>query len=286
MGGYYYSYRALALKEGNGQFAAMARQIERNAGVDHLVREFPSFMEEPDLQRPMPASAALPVNYAKVFGYSGLARIRRQDTSATILSGNSTLFSLRKGPAALEAVRVASAFFGKGQFIAEKLEVADGKYVLRQVLEGPYFQPLSPEQIASGEHVRMAPNGTLAVDSRAARARSNIQHLECVAEIIERDGKFELAITISGTARVPVAVELAFRHGGELRGVEALTKAKDTYLLKSGRGQYVFDGQVIEFGPGQAEHTWTQLRGALPKWDGQSVYLTGFTPFKTTLTIG
>jgi hypothetical protein len=286
MGGYYYSYRALALKEGNGQFAAMARQIERNAGVQQLVRELPSFMEEPELQRPMPASAALPVNYAKVFSYSGLARIRRQDTSATILSGNSTLFSLRKGPAALEAVRVASAFFGKGQFISEKLEVADGKYVLRQTLDGPYFQPLSSEQIASGEHVRMAPNGTLAVDSRAARARSNVQHLESVAEIIERDGKFELTLAITGTDRVPVAVELAFRHGGELHGVEALTKAQDTYLLKSGSGQYVFGGQTIEFGPGQAEHTWTQLRGALPKWDGQSVYLTGFTPFKTTLTIG
>jgi hypothetical protein len=170
-------------------------------------------------------------------------------------------------------VRVASAFFGKGQFVSEKLEVTDGKYMLRQILEGPYFQPLSSEQIASGEHVRMAPNGTLAADSRAARVRSNIQHLESVAEIIERDGKFELTITLTGTDRVPVAVELAFRHGGELRGVETLTKAKDTYLLKSGRGQYVFDGQVIEFGPGQAEHTWTQLRGALPKWDGLTLII-------------
>lgn len=286
MSGYYYSYRTLAQWDGNGQFAAMARQIEQNAGAQQLVRELPTFMEEPELRRPIPASAALPVNYARVFSYSGLARIRRQDTSATILAGNSTLFSLRKGAAALEAVRVASAFFGKGQFVSEKLEVTDGKYRLRQTLEGPYFQPLSSEQIASGEHVRMAPNGTLAAGSRAARAQSNIQQLESVAEIVERNGKFELTLTITGTDRVPVAVEFGFRHGGELRGVEALPKAKDTYLLSSGNGQYVYEGQVIEFGPGQAEHTWTQLRGALPKWDGQSVYLTGFTPFKTTLIIG
>ena len=35
----------------------------------------------------------------------------------------------------------------------------------------------------------------------------------------------------------------------------------------------------------RAEHTWTQVRGALPKWDGQSVYITGFTPFRMTLNI-
>jgi hypothetical protein len=42
---------------------------------------------------------------------------------------------------------------------------------------------------------------------------------------------------------------------------------------------------VISFGPGRTEHTWTQLRGALGKWDGQSVNLTGFTPFRFTLTL-
>ena len=283
MGGYYYSYRALAQRDDNGQFAAMARQIEQNAGA-RLVGELPAFLEEPELQQSLPASAPLPLDYAKIFNYSGLARIRRQQTSATILAGNSTLFSLRKGAAALEAVRFASAFFGKGQFVAEKLEVIAGNYVLRQSLQAPYFQPLSHAQIARGEHVRMAPNGTLAVDSRAAREQSNVQHLESVAEITERDGKFEITLTITGTEHVPVAVELAFRHGGELSGVEVM-KAKDTYLLAEGTGRYAYAGQVIEFGPGQAEHAWTQLRGALPKWDGLSVYLTGFTPFKSTLTI-
>ena len=46
------------------------------------------------------------------------------------------------------------------------------------------------------------------------------------------------------------------------------------------------DGEVIRFGPGRAEHTWTDLRGAQPKLDALSVYLTGFTPFRATLRIG
>jgi hypothetical protein len=285
MARYYFSYRYLALHDGNGRFAAMARQIERTARPQ-LGGELSSFLTEPGLLRALPADAPLPTDYAKVFAYSNLARIRRGSASGTILAGNTTLFSFRRGSAALEAVRFASAFFGKGQFTGDTLEVRDGRYVLRQKLDGPYFQPLSKEQIAGGEQVRMAPNGTLATDSRAARTRSNIQVFESVVEITETGGKFELAISITGTDDVPVAVELAFRSGGKLHGVEPVPDVKDAFLLKSGTGRYVHDGDTIEFGPGRAEHTYTQVRGALPKWDGQSVYLTGFTPFQTKLRIG
>jgi hypothetical protein len=285
MARYYFSYRYLALHDGNGRFAAMARQIERTARPQ-LGGELSSFLTEPGLLRALPADAPLPTDYAKVFAYSNLARIRRGPASGTILAGNTTLFSFRRGSAALEAVRFASAFFGKGQFTGDTLEVRDGRYVLRQKLDGPYFQPLSKDQIAGGEQVKMAPNGTLATDSRAARTRSNIQVFESVVEITETGGKFELAISITGTDDVPVAVELAFRHGGTLHGVEAVADVKDAFLLRSGTGRYVLGGDTIEFGPGRAEHTYTQVRGALPKWDGQSVYLTGFTPFQTTLRIG
>ncbi|MBI4626510.1 MAG: hypothetical protein HY736_25240 [Verrucomicrobia bacterium] len=285
MARYYFSYRYLALHDGNGRFAAMARQIERTARPQ-LGGELSSFLTEPGLLRALPADEPLPTDYAKVFAFSNLARIRRGPASGTILAGNTTLFSFRKGSAALEAVRFASAFFGKGQFSGDALEVRDGRYVLRQKLDGPYFQPLSKDQIATGEHVKMAPNGTLATDSRAVRARSNIQTFESVVEITESGGRFQIAISIAGTDDVPVAVELAFRHGGKLHGVDAVPDVKDAFLLKPGMGRYVLGDDTIEFGPGRAEHTYTQIRGALPKWDGQSVYLTGFTPFKTTLRIG
>ena len=212
-------------------------------------------------------------------------RNRRGAVSGTILAANTTLFSFRKGAAALEAVRLAASFFGKGQFVADELEVRDGRYLLRQKLDGPYFQPLSAEQIASGEHVRMAPNGTLATDSRAARTRSNIQNYEAVVEITESAGKFTLTIAITGTDNVPVALELAFRHGGKLSGVTPVAGVNDAFLLSSGTGRYTLGADTIEFGPGHAENSYTQLRGALPKWDGQSVYLTGFTPFRSTIQI-
>jgi hypothetical protein len=284
MGRYYYSYRALALIDGNGRFAAMARQIEQTARRQ-LVSDLAAFFEEPELQRPLPASERLPTDYARVFAYSKLARMRRGAFSATMLADNATVMSLRKGAAALEAVRVASAFFGKGQFVGDALEVSGNRYRLRQQLQGPYFQPLSAERIAAGDHVRMAPNGTLANDSRALRAQSNVQRLESVVDVVETDGDLAVTITIGGTDGVPVAIELAFRHGGRLEGVEPVAGVTDAYLLPTGTGRYIAGDDAIEFGSGRSEHTWTQLRGALPKWDGQSVYLTGFTPFTATLTL-
>ena len=283
MARYYYSYRTLALIDGNGRFAAMCRQIERTGRAQ--IGELAAFLTEPALLRALPTESPLPTDYAKHFSYSALARIRRGSASATILANNTTLFSFRKNSAALEAVRFATAFFGKGQFTADTLEVRDGRYILRQSLEGPYFQPLSPEQIAHGDHTKMAPNGTLATNSKAMRQQSNIQRLEAVVEVTEAAGKFSLSIALTGTAEVPVSIELAFRHGGKLTGVEPIAGTADAYLLHQGTGRYTVGSDTIEFGPGRVEHTYTQVRGAVPKWDGPSVYLTGLTPFKTTLTI-
>jgi hypothetical protein len=283
MARYYYAYRTMALRDGNGRFAAMARQIERSVAPRHP-GELGVYLTEPEFGRPLPPDAPLPTDYAKVFSYSSLARIRRGQASGTILAGNTTLFSFRKGTAALEAVRFATAFFGKGQFSGDALEIKDGRYVLRQELDGPYFQPLTKDQIADGEHVKMAPNGTLA-NHKQWRALSEVQTLQSLVTITEKNGVFDLAFSIRGTEFVPVAIELAFRHGGTLHGVKPAPGVKDAYLLENGTGRYVLGGDTIEFGPARMEHTYTQVRGAVPKWDGQSVYLTGFTPFDVTLRI-
>lgn len=285
MARYYVSYRAMALHDGDGRFAAMARRIEATARPQ-IAGDVTAFLEAPDLQRPLPPDAPLPTDYVKVFAYSKLARIRRGAVSATVLADNSTLLSLRHGQAALEAVRLATAFFGKGQFVGDALEVVDGHgFRLRQHLEGPYFQPLTAAQVAGGDHVRMTPNGTLSSDSRALRAQSNVQFLDTRIDVSERNGVVTLAIDIAGTADVPVALELGFRHGGTLEGVEPVTGVPDAHLLRMGTGRYRVGSDTIAFGPGRADHTWTQVRGALPKWDGQSVYLTGLTPFRATLTL-
>jgi len=211
--------------------------------------------------------------------------VRSGELSATILADNPTLFSLRRGTAALEAVRLASAFFGRGQFVADSLEEIEGGYRLRQHLDGTYFQPLRADQVTPGQPVRMAPNGTLANDALVRRVTSNEQTLETVIEVREVPGGFMLNFEVAGTAGVPVAIELGFRAGGALEGVTPVEGVTDAYLLREGTGRYRCGDDVICFGPGRAEHTYTQVRGARPKWAGLSVYLTGLTPFQTTITL-
>jgi len=102
----------------------------------------------------------------------------------------------------------------------------------------------------------------------------------------ESRGAFEIDVDVAGTNRVPLAVELGFRRGGGLTGAVPRAGTTDAFLLREGMGEYRLGPDTIRFGPGRAEHTWTDLRGALPKLDALSVYLTGFTPFRTTLRIG
>ena len=114
---------------------------------------------------------------------------------------------------------------------------------------------------------------------------SEVQQLFTTTRISEQEGFFSIEIDISGTKNVPVAIELGFRKGGELTGVEEVEGIENAYLLSANEGIYTMDGDAIIFGRGKEEHRWTQLRGALPKLDLLSVYVTGFTPFKHVIEV-
>lgn len=91
-----------------------------------------------------------------------------------------------------------------------------------------------------------------------------------MVEITETAGKFALTFTIRGTDHGPVAIELAFRHGGMPEGVKPVAGIKDAFLLEGASGRRTMGGDAIDFGPRRAEHTYTQVRGAVPKWDGRA----------------
>jgi hypothetical protein len=271
---YHIPYRWLASVEGDGRFAAIARLIEEQSGGD-LSDEVLDFLEDDVLRRELPAEAPLPDDYVRVFPHSDLVRIRHGAMSATVLARNPCLFSLRKGSAALEAVRLASAFFGKGQFQGDGIETRAAAYTMKQELAGPYYQPLLPkDRRADGAWV-----------PGALRPQSEVHRLDTSVAVREDGGGFALDIRIAGTNDVPVAVELGFRRGGELTGVVPVQGISDAFLLEGEAGEYRSGSDRIRFGPGRSDHLWTQLRGALPKLDAQCVYLTGFTPFETTLRI-
>lgn len=268
---YYYPYRYFAIKDGNGQYAAMCRLIEKTGGLK-IAGFLDYFLTDPSLWAELPAEKPVPVNYVKTFPNSGLVRIRRDRWDSTLIANNPVWFTFMKGNAVLQGVRFASSFFGKGQFQSEKIQENGSEWVLTQKLDGPYFQPYPKESIvADGDWDKMPRN---------FRPQSEVQILETKVIIRETSGGMEIEVVTNGTERVPAALELIFRPGGTLKGVSKIENTKDSWLLKEATGSYELGDDTIHFGPGLALHKNIALRGALPAMEAPTVFLTGFTPFK------
>jgi hypothetical protein len=268
--------------EKNPFFGSVCRYIEsinpEGEFIDgRITGNLLSFVLEPELHAELPGPAALPESYEKRFPHANVVRYREGMTSATIFSDNENFFSFRCGEAILDAVRIAGAFFGKGQFKSEHLEFDGEEVILRSSLTGSYIQPLSPAAVpGDGDWKEMA---------HEKRAQSGYLHYDTVIRISRAGSGFRIRFSVSGTDDVPIAIELGFRPGGSLTGVSEDPDIENAWFLREGWGRYQTGNRSIRFGPGRWGHDWTQLRGALPKLKAESVYITGYSPFEYELTI-
>jgi hypothetical protein len=174
-------------------------------------------------------------------------------------------------------MRIATSFFGKGQFDSMQIKQEGDSWILNKKLEGAYFQPFEPKYIS--------PDGDLGKMPKSNRKQSNVQYLDTTIRITPLNNGIEVDISITGTDKVPVSMELILRDGGKFEGVESIQNNPLAYVLKGKQGSYTVGSDTINFGPGKFEHTGYQLRGALPKMSTPTVYLTGITPFKHTIQI-
>ncbi len=276
MDGYYYAARYMALLDNDGEMAAICRLVERdNKNSIHGVLNH--YLEDPSQWKELPPDKKLPTNYVKSFPYSGVVRIRKENWDTTILSNNAGWLTFHKGNAVLQAMRIATSFFGKGQFDSMQIKQEGDSWILNKKLEGAYFQPFEPKFIS--------PDGDLGKMPKSNRKQSNVQYLETTIKITPLNKGIEVDISITGTDKVPVSMELILRSGGKFEGVESIPNNPSAYVLKGKQGSYTVGSDTINFGPGKFEHTGYQLRGAQPKMNAPTVYLTGITPFKHTIQI-
>jgi len=275
--GYYFAYRYFAVRDNNPVYAAVCQLIEQRM-PEKITRFLPPLMEDPVFERPLPGPARIPDNYFKHFAHSGLFRIRRGDIDISVIEGNPTFLVYRRREAVMQSMRLHAAFFGsRGQFISETTSVDGRSITLKRPVTHGYYQPF-PEEKRSG-------HGDWDKMPRAHRRMSEIQTLKYRVTVTERNGKVSVDIEITGTGHVPVSLEMSFRAGGELSGVQPDEHGEDCFFLESGTGRYRAGGGVITFGPGRTDHKWAQMRGMLPKRQGLSVYITGFTPFNHSLEL-
>lgn len=274
---YYYSYRYFAIKDRNPVYAAVCELIETQM-PEKIVRELPFLLENPVFEEELISPTKIPDNYFRRFEHSGVFRIRRRNTDISIIEKNPTFFSFMKGAAVLQSVRLAAAYFGdKGQFISEETAFDGSSIVLSMFRKHGYFQPFPEENRPDDGDWHKMPRGM--------RELSEAQDIHYEVAITESDGKVSIEIQIDGTDHIPVSCEMSFRAGGELSGVTADTHMEDAYFLESGMGAYKHGDDIIRFGPGKAGHKWAQMRGMLEKQKGNSVYITGYTPFSHVIEI-
>ena len=275
MAGYWFPVQYLAVRDGDGQFSALARGLTDNMRLSAL-------LEYPELLKALPAATALPSDYEKAMPEIGLTRIRRGELDATlVLADSSRFFSARKGAAVVQAVRFATSFFGKGQFVPASTVARDGSYVATQSLSAPYYQPLEPAQKVDYKNW-----GAL----RDQRRKTQICTMEQSVTVKEKAGGFDLRIQSRGATQgkqlgVPLAIEINLREGGRLEGCRPAPHVEDAWILESGYAKYTVGEQTLRIGPGAPGHLLTQLRGAEARLPGVSVYLTGYTPFDQTVSL-
>ncbi len=279
MSNYYYPYRYMALSDNSESFSGMAQLIESSVGgLDKLYGDLTYLLEDESLLQALPDPTPPPTRYRKSFSKSKIIRIRHDETDATVVANNETFLTVHHGSAAIRAVRFASAFFGKGQFKSAILDEQDDKIVLKQILSGPYLQPL-PLNLLPGD-------GDWNKMPKQHRPTSEVQTLNATVTIQAPDGQINLKIDVSGTKNVPLAIEFAFDMNGQLSGVEPAIDVSNAYIATGDEFIYRNGEDSIQIrGFEKPAHRWTQLRGALPKLNGQSVYLTGFTPIQVDLSI-
>ncbi|MFI0820559.1 hypothetical protein ACH4TX_30645 [Streptomyces sp. NPDC021098] len=311
---YWLQYRALALREKDGRFAAMAETVQRR-GADQTFDETPlgdflaEVLDEPELAAPLPKATAVPSEFTWHDKDSGLVRIGRGATRTSLFGGtdfpdvhaissglstNPTFFKWRKGAAILDSLRLSPQFFSLGHFRAEDVErTADGWRLWADVRAG-YHLPLPPQHRRPDGRYPLTDDGRFwsAMDFPHRPKQWRTLHTEVRAA--EADGGWNLDVEV-GESDVPLALELCFRAGGTLSGVEPVPGQKDTYQLVKGYGTYTSGDDVITFGPGNGSgprqpavvdpgERYTWMGGDLPV-SGLRVLITGRSPLDYRLTL-
>lgn len=274
---YYYTYRHFAIRDRNAEYAAVCRLIEARM-PEQITRYMSQLLEDPIFQNPLLEPSEIPQDYSRRFPHSGIFRIRRGRMDISVIEQNPTFLVYMKGGAVLQSVRLHAAFFGpRGQFAAEQAVLEGDTIILKRSHTHGYYQPFPKD--------KRPRTGSWEEMPRDRRERTGLQTLNQTISITEADGKVTMDIAVDGTAHVPLAMEMSFRDGGELTGIIPDEFVEHSYFLENGTGTYTLGDDAITFGPGIAEHYWSQTHWSLPKQEGKSVYITGFTPFTHTIQL-
>lgn len=307
---FYLQYRYMAIRTKNPMFVYMVNTIEKlpEFSSDILFNSLGFFIENPELQKQVPTDGNVANNFDQFFAVSNLVRIRKEKTSVTLFGGNDqpvmivsgrssnpNFLMYRKGAAVLKYMRLSTSFFRMGYFSSQGIVKEGNKYILKETKEAVYYQPLAEEFRKSNGDYKLSESSDGRFWNKMdfdLRKKSNIKRQSTTIEVTENNGSLHLDFKVDGPPNVEVTIEMCFKEGSTITG--AVADEKNNYFLKSVLGEVSTADDTIQFGPGKCEHLnienleseeYTYHQGNL-RTKGEHVYITGFTPFQHTMTIG
>jgi hypothetical protein len=326
--GFLLPYRRLAIQDGRGDFAAAAswlggfpllepaKLLAQTMVMPGLAGVLPQGQQPvPAGQEPadreqqqtrqvkmptvlQPARAALEScgTYRFVHGETAVTVFGGGDHSpsgvASGLSNNPTFLRFRQGNSVLSNVRLSRNFFNLGPFRSMETRLEAESVRLHEQVEASFYLPLPPERRRQDGIYAQSHEGRFSAAMDFA-ARPTVQHrLGTEVTVTVKGHEADVDITFDG-ADTSFALELTFRSGGVLEGVEEVSDG--VYQLVASTGRYSVGDDAIEFGPGSAANpdtppvynpgeNYTYLRGTNAT-EGIKVYITGRTRGARRLTL-
>ena len=231
---YLTQFREVALLDSDGRFATVAKDIERR-GTGELGDFLAEVLERPELAGRLPAAQPLPDDFVQEYEPQQLVRIRRGLRTAAIFGGtdfhdipviasglstNPTFFKLRQGGAILDSVRLSPQFFSTGHFRSDGLRrTGSGSFLLSDEVKVPYHLLLPRRYRRSDGLYALTPDGRFYASMDFPHRPKQYRTLRTTVSVVEVGNGFDLTFELDGS-EVPFAIELCFRPGGSLTGVE------------------------------------------------------------------
>lgn len=298
----------VAVLDGRGDLAAVAARAAV-AETWQPAAVAARSMTDPLLGRPLPEPVAL-APAVHTFADARLVHVREPDRSVVLFAGSDvpaqghvrsglanspTFLRVVVGSVVLSDVRLSREFFGLGPFRPTALEsLGDGRFRLTETVSAGYHQPLPASDRQPDGRYPLADEGRFSAAMAFGTRSVDTVVLSTTVDVAVTPDAVVLDVVTEG-AEVPWSLQLTFRTGGTLTGVEtdAVTGER---VLAEGTGSYRVGSDVVTFGPGNGAGP-GQPAGYTPGQDyaflggtdrprGEHVHVTGRAPGSARIVIG
>jgi hypothetical protein len=164
------------------------------------------------------------------------------------LASNPTFLRFGHGEALLSGVRLSRSFFDLGPFRSQRTFRNGNSVALSEAVAANFYLPLPAERRREDGIYALQHEGRFSASMDFTGRPAVMHRLETRIGVEVHGEGTVLTIDFDG-ADTAFALELTFRPGGALDGVEPLGEP-GTFQLVGGMGVYRLGPDVIEFGPG------------------------------------